>query len=109
AAEAARQQGKFWEFHDSAFRYNLDKGLVTVCSIADSLKLNHNQFEIYRTSEAARNKIARTVAQAKQLGILETPSVFINGKLLGDFKFKPVETVVRHILNMPPMIYPKED
>ena len=101
AAEAAREQGKFWEFHDALYTINLNKGTKTVCSIADSLGLDHQKFETARVSEAARNKINRTVKLAGELGIMETPVVYINGKVAPDFKFKALDAIVRNILGMP--------
>ena len=51
AAEAAKQQGKFWEFHDAAFSTDLNKVDETVCSNATRLNLDHKRFEENRISQ----------------------------------------------------------
>ncbi|MEO7294070.1 MAG: thioredoxin domain-containing protein [Ginsengibacter sp.] len=85
ASEAAKQQGKFWQFHDYLFHTNLDKLDVTVSSIAVKLGLDLNKFEEYRISKAAQNKIANTVQLANSLGIDGTPAVFLNGRPVNNF------------------------
>jgi protein-disulfide isomerase len=101
AAEAARQQGKFWEFHNFIFRFDLNTGDRTLCSFADSVGLNHAQFETYRTSKAAMDKIARTVEQAKKIGVDGTPAIFVNGKEITDFRPIAFEPLLKHILENP--------
>jgi protein-disulfide isomerase/uncharacterized membrane protein len=99
ASEAARQQGKFWEFHDAIFKSDMAAGKETVCSIAMRLGLNHQLFEKVRIGETAKHKVSQTVHLASQLGIDYTPAVYLNGRLVNDIRFGPVQLLIENTLD----------
>jgi protein-disulfide isomerase len=80
AAEAARSQNKFWEYHDKLFA-NQDKLEVeSLKQYAKELQLDMERFEIDRLNPENRKKVEADMAEARALGINSTPSFFINGR-----------------------------
>ncbi|MGD8369043.1 MAG: thioredoxin domain-containing protein [Desulfobacterales bacterium] len=84
AALAADRHGKFWAFHDRLFaeynRINPDK----IREIAKSLGFSEPEF----SREAADPKIAERIQQdvidGRNAGVMGTPTIFVNGRLLQD-------------------------
>jgi len=50
--------------------------------LAQETGLNPQQFVADWQSEAVRNRVAQDIAEARQLGVRETPTVFVNGRKL---------------------------
>jgi len=99
AAEAARQQGKFWQYHDVLFFYDLSKTDVPYAALAAKLHLDSAKFEEARNGEAAKREVARTIAEGVRLKIDATPAVFLNGRPVNDFRLQPMEILFDHILS----------
>ncbi|KJR96387.1 MAG: hypothetical protein VR65_28030 [Desulfobulbaceae bacterium BRH_c16a] len=81
AALAAKEQGKFWEFHDQLFA----EEKITDDSfnkIATKLGLNQDRFNEDMKSPLMFFKLNKDTAEATNLGITGTPTVFVNGKKL---------------------------
>ena len=83
AAMAAGNQGKFWEYHDKVFEnYNKlsDEMLV---QFAKELNLDMNRFRKERGSKKIASIINRDLREASRIGVRGTPTIFVNGKRLG--------------------------
>jgi len=79
AAEAAGQQGKFWEMGKLLFE-NQDKLSGSLwANLADELKLDRTKFDAAMKSETLKAKIDRDEIAAIRLGLPGTPSFFLNG------------------------------
>ena len=79
AAEAAGQQGKFWEMGKLLFK-NQDKLSGSLwASLADELKLDRVKFDAALNSQEIKAKIDRDEIAAIQLKLPGTPSFFLNG------------------------------
>ena len=80
AAQAAGEQGKFWEYHDILFdnQYELDK--ESLRKYAKELGLNMTQFNLALDSEKYKSDIDGDIQDAKALGVRGTPTFFINGQ-----------------------------
>ena len=79
AAEAAGQQGKFWEMSKLLFE-NQDKLSGSLwASLADELKLDRVKFDAALNSQEIKAKIDRDEIAAIQLKLPGTPSFFLNG------------------------------
>ncbi len=86
AAEAANNQGKFWEFHDKLFA-NQDKiGLNDLKKYAKELGLNTAQFEKDLLDPRFQMRVDTDLSEARSLGIAGTPAFFINGRFLNGAK-----------------------
>lgn len=94
ATEAARQQGKFWAFHDALFASNLSKDENTISLVAKELGLNLNQFEADRTGEAATAKLKSDIELAKRLNVNYTPTIFLNGRHVRDTRLQSLQLLI---------------
>lgn len=100
AAEAARLQEEFWQYHDLLFSLNLEKTKETFSSLAEKSRLNLEQFEEDRKGERVKARLAKTIAQGNLLGVKGTPAVYLNGKMVSDFRIKHMEALLNHILEV---------
>jgi protein-disulfide isomerase len=80
AAEAAGDQGKFWEMHDLLMREDASLIYPDLVRYAGELGLDVDRFaEDLRTRRHSR-RISRDVASADASGAAGTPAFFINGR-----------------------------
>lgn len=85
AAEAAGQQGKFFEFHDLLFgsqkvwSESVSPELVFL-QYADTLGLDVPTFKKHMNSSKLRNRVREQFNEARGLGVTGTPTFFLNGK-----------------------------
>ena len=82
AAEAARKQGKFWEYHDKLFADQKRLGPDDLKQHAKDLQLDLKRFEADMRDPQDEKRIKDDVAEAGTLGIAGTPGTFINGRFL---------------------------
>ncbi|MBE9004211.1 thioredoxin domain-containing protein [Fortiea sp. LEGE XX443] len=76
AAWAAKQQGKFWEYHDALFTNQKQLGETLYLDLAKKLNLDLPKFESDR--KLAKTAIEKDVQLADKLGITGTPFLVIN-------------------------------
>jgi len=83
ASLAAGKQGKFWEYHDKVFEnYNkLSEGLLD--QFAKELGLDMNSFKKERGNPEIASLINRDLREGSRIGVRGTPTIFVNGKRLG--------------------------
>jgi protein-disulfide isomerase len=82
AAEAANQQGKFWEMHDLIFENQREMSPENYLRYATELKLDVEKFKRDLSSRAVKTRIEDDLSVAGSLGVTGTPSFFINGRFL---------------------------
>lgn len=83
AALAAHEQGKFWEFHNKLIvsgSLNDQK----IQDIAKDLKLDLDRFNRSLKSQDIQKVIDRDIAEGKDNNVSGTPTIFVNGKELGE-------------------------
>jgi protein-disulfide isomerase len=90
AAEAARNQGKFWEYHDKLFANQKQLEPEDLRRYAQELGMDLARFDREREDPDLKTKVLEDMAQATQLGVRSTPTFFINGRLVSGAM--PVET-----------------
>jgi len=95
AAEAARNQNKFWEYHDKLFANQKKLDVESLKQYASDLKLDMARFEKDRLDPEIRKKVEADVAEANALGVSSTPSFFINGRFVRGAQ--PFETFAKVI------------
>jgi|GEM_PF-1122198 len=80
AAEAAGEQGKFWEMHDALFATQnmLDENLIS--GHAKALGLDARRFEQDIKSPHLAAKVQASRQEGEALGVQSTPSFYINGR-----------------------------
>ncbi len=84
AAQAAAQQGKFWEMHDRLFDNQSEWSgasdpIDDFLEYADSLNLDINQFMDDLDSNPVKDKINNDYQSGIEAGVSGTPSFYING------------------------------
>lgn len=89
AAEAAAMQGKFWEMHDLLFAKQKEwspmaaaDAQVAMRRYAEELRLNLTAFEKDMNSPEVLKRIQASQIEAMTGRLRQTPSVFINGRLV---------------------------
>jgi len=87
AAEAAAMQGKYWEMYDLLFKNNKEwTGLADPTPVfegyAQRIGLNVATFRSDSASDKIRDFVDATVAEVQKIGIYQTPTFFINGKVI---------------------------
>ncbi len=91
AAEAASNQGKFWEMYQQLYQNNSSwsaesdptgtfKGYATV------IGLDMTKYEADFKSEAVNNVINADIAEGQKLGVDSTPTFFLNGQKIDNPK-----------------------
>lgn len=98
ASECAADQGKFWEFVDTAFtaQLQMDKDQKTVAPAdittwAQELKLDMPLFDRCTRSHIKRKAIMDEFDAGRKLGVNGTPTFFINGQLVPQDKLDLAE------------------
>ena len=82
AAQAANQQGKFWEYHDELFKNYNKLNDETFDETAQSLGLDMAQFKKDMENPALTALVQRDLKDGVDAGVRGTPTIFINGRLL---------------------------
>lgn len=79
AANAARAQGKFFEFIEVLYRNQDSLDDASLKRFAAELGLNAKQFELDFTSEKAAAEVRKDMADGDRFGVRSTPTIFVNG------------------------------
>jgi len=79
-AEAAGEQGKFWEMHEALFRHQKELGTIDYDHLALGLGLEIYQFDTARANERHLRRVAENYQSGVRNGIAGTPTLFINGQ-----------------------------
>ncbi len=85
ASEAAALQGKFWEMHDILYDKQEEWGGALnareyIMVYANTLKLDSKKFSSDLESKVIEEKILAEYKEGVALGVLGTPTFFLNGK-----------------------------
>jgi protein-disulfide isomerase len=80
AAEAAREQGKFWEMHDKLFANQASLSDAAYEQYARELGLDLARFNAARAAPATRKRVEDDVAAASAAGVTGTPTFVVNGE-----------------------------
>lgn len=79
AAEAAGQQGKFWEMHDRLFDEKPPFGEARIRAIARELGLDMARFERDLDAQATLERVEDDLDEARRNGVHGTPTIFVDG------------------------------
>jgi protein-disulfide isomerase len=82
AAEAAREQGKFWQMHDKMFAAQQELSPAAYERWARELGLDLGRFKAAQASEKLKARVQEDEALATRLGIDGTPTMAVNGELV---------------------------
>lgn len=108
AAECAKDQSKFWAFHDALYKAevadgvehngNLDRDLFV--QIATDNELDIKEFTSCFDSGEYVDKVKNDSSQARLVGVNGTPALFLNGQQVGGFiTYSQLSPIIDQILN----------
>ncbi|HXU79842.1 MAG TPA: thioredoxin domain-containing protein [Polyangia bacterium] len=80
AAEAAKDQGKFWEMHDKLFANQQSLDRATFEKHAQELGLDMAKFKAALDGNKGKDQIEANMKEGAQFGVRGTPGFFINGR-----------------------------
>jgi len=80
AAEAATQQGRFWEMHDWLYAQQSTIGVAEVMKHAQESGFDVDRFRHDLESESIRARVMKDLAEGRRNGLTVTPTLFINGE-----------------------------
>jgi protein-disulfide isomerase len=95
AARCAREENKFWEYHDKLFsERKLEPEQLR--QFARDLKMDESKFEKCLDTGAQAGAVKKDLTEGQQLGLTGTPSFFINGRFVsGAVDYPTLRDIVR--------------
>ncbi|MBV9215797.1 MAG: thioredoxin domain-containing protein [Acidobacteria bacterium] len=98
AANAAANQGKFWEYIDILYKNQDAEDDASLKKYAAQLGLNAQQFELDFNSEKTAAEIRKDIADGETLGLSWTPSIFVNGIKVRDIAPEAIRAAINKAL-----------
>ena len=106
AAECARSQGKFREYHDSLYRQALGKNenseysedhtaSENLAKTAERLKLDMDAFRQCREDGSGMARVEADKAMGRSMGVRGTPTLFMNGGPIRWMGYDDLRTKIR--------------
>lgn len=106
SAEAAKNQGKFWEMNHMLFEKQSEWGEALdakskIEGYAKELGLDMNKFILDRDSDTTKEIVNKALVEATKLGLDHTPFIFMNGQEMKDLQLdtKYIQGLVEEKLN----------
>lgn len=104
AAEAAGDQGKYWEMHNMLFETqsqwsSLPDPTSIFAQYAEALKLDKEKFTEDITNEVNKDRISADQSDGYAVGVSGTPTFFINGKQQTSFDYETLKKAIEAELN----------
>jgi protein-disulfide isomerase len=85
AAEAAKAQGKFWEYIDIMFRNQTALDTDSLRKYATQVGLDRKRFDAELDAGKYEGLVRRDIEDGEMFGIESTPTFFINGAILTEY------------------------
>jgi len=82
AARCAREQGKYWEYHDVLFANVKALEVANLKKYATDLKLDSAKFDTCLDSGKYAQAVEKDVEEGNRAGVSGTPAFFVNGRFL---------------------------
>jgi len=104
AAEAAGQQGKFFEFHDILFERQNEwvkspNPRVVLSNYAEELELDIKQFKKQIDASLLTDRIKQDQKEGVELGVNSTPTFFLNGEKMEISSYEDFEEQIAKAVN----------
>jgi protein-disulfide isomerase len=95
AAQCAKDEGKFWAYHDKLYASGPDASPEKLKALAEEVGLDLSAFEACLSSGKYQAVVEKDIEEITRLGVTGTPAFFINGRLLSGTH--PLERFVRAV------------
>lgn len=99
AAEAARRQGKFWEYHDALFASTKELEASVLRQLAQDVGLETNQFEADLADAETKAKVHADTLLGNKLHLAGTPAVFLKNKMISASGMSRLDQLIEHELH----------
>ena len=99
AAEAAREQGKYWEYAAKLFGNQSALGVESLKRYATELGLDRAKFDAALDGAKFTAQVRRDLLEGQRVGVNGTPSLFINGRRVTDRSYAGLKAAVEAALN----------
>ncbi len=97
--ECAREQGKFWEYHDTVFGHPTEFTPEILTGYADEAGLDVKKFSSCLSGGKYDEEVQQDLADGVAAGARGTPTFFINGvKIEGDIPFSVFTEIIHAFL-----------
>lgn len=103
AAEAAREQGKYWEYAAILFKNQTALEVGNLKEYATQLGLDRAKFDQALDSEKYAENLKRDLRDGGLIGVGSTPTVFINGKRIRDKSAEGLKAAIEAALKQSPV------
>lgn len=94
AAEAAREQGKFWEYIDLLFKGQNALEINDLKRYATDLGLDRKKFDAALDGTRLSDIVDHDRFEGDKLGVNRTPTIFINGRRSADVTYEGLKKAV---------------
>src|SRR5437588_30287 len=101
AAEAAREQGKYWDFTAILFHNQSALQVDKLKQYAQVLGLDRAKFDSALDTGRFADKVQRDLADGQKVGVKGTPTLFINGRRVEDITYGGVKAALDAALKSP--------
>jgi protein-disulfide isomerase len=98
AAEAAREQGKYWEYINLLFQNQTALSADKLKEYAGQLGLNRARFDAALGSGKFADRVQRDLQEGAKLGINSTPAVFVNGRRVAEKNRESLKAAIESAL-----------
>jgi protein-disulfide isomerase len=96
AAQCARVQGKFWEYHDTLFANQAALEVPSLKKHAAGMGLDATKFDQCLDTGEMASIVQDDMREGHRSGVSSTPAFFVNGRmLLGAQPYEAFETVIK--------------
>ncbi|MDX6692608.1 MAG: hypothetical protein QOF02_211 [Blastocatellia bacterium] len=101
AAEAAREQGKYWEYVALLLRNQEKLGTPALKDYASQLALDRQKFDAALDSKKFSDQVQRDVRDALRLGVNGTPTIYVNGRRVSENTYESLKAAMDAALKAP--------
>jgi len=98
AAEAARAQGKYWEYVRLLYAQQSALDVGNLKEYASRLGLDRKEFDQALDSGRYAGQVQRDVQDGRKMGVDSTPVVFINGRRVADKTYDAIKASIEAAL-----------
>jgi len=98
AAQCAHSQGRFWAYHDQLFANQRDLSDEAFVRYAEAVNLDLDAFNACLKSNRFRDDVTSDLLEGQRAGVTGTPTIFINGRLLGSRTFESFVQIIEEEL-----------
>ncbi len=99
AAEAAREQGKYWEYVAVLLQNQKALQVVKLKEYAGRLGLNQVRFNTALDGGKFAGKVQRDRLDGEKIGVSGTPSIYVNGQRVRDLTYEGLKAAIESKLN----------